>query len=111
MYHNLVALKPVDGSITAAEWQGIHTIDESINKFNPSVGWLQNSNNWPFTMNGPDSPNKSDYPNYMSTFSVNPTGIHAIRVLENTYNFTLNSLSIAPYDSYLPAFEPLFPRS
>ena len=86
MYHNLVALKPVDGSITAAEWQGIHTIDESINKFNPSVGWLQNSNNWPFTMNGPDSPNKSDYPNYMSTFSVNPTGIHAIRVLENTYN-------------------------
>jgi acyl-homoserine-lactone acylase len=101
--------KPVDGSITATEWQGIHTVDESINQFNPSVGWLQNTNNWPFTMSGPDSPNKADYPKYMSTFSENPRGIHAIRVLENTHDFTLDSLIMAAYDSYLTAFEPLVP--
>ena len=37
--------KPVDGSIPETEWQGIHTVDESINQFNPYIGWLQNTNN------------------------------------------------------------------
>ena len=102
--------KPVDGSISTTEWQGIHSVDESINQFNPGVGWLQNTNNWPFSMSGAQSPKKSDYPSYMSTFSENPRGTHAIRVLENSKNFTLDSLIAAAYDSYLTAFEPLIPR-
>ncbi|PCJ47039.1 MAG: acylase [Gammaproteobacteria bacterium] len=101
--------KPVDGSDVATEWQGIHTLEESINLFNPSVGWIQNTNNWPFSMSGIDSPKKSDYPQYMSTFGENPRGIHAIRVLKNSKNFTLDSLIEAAYDSYLTAFEPLLP--
>ena len=101
--------KPVDGSISATQWQGVHSVDESINLFNPDIGWIQNTNNWPFSMSGPDSPKKSDYPQYMSTFGENPRGIHAIRVLENTKNFTLDSLIAAAYDSYLTAFEPLIP--
>ncbi|URQ85214.1 penicillin acylase family protein [Pseudoalteromonas sp. SCSIO 43088] len=106
---NIDWTKPVDGSTSATEWQGLHSVDESINQFNPDIGWLQNTNNWPFSMSGSESPKKSDYPQYMSTFGENPRGIHAIRVLENTKNFTLDSLISAAYDSYLTAFEPLIP--
>jgi acyl-homoserine-lactone acylase len=101
--------KPVDGSNPATEWKGIHTVEESINLFNPSVGWIQNTNNWPFSMSGPDSPKKSDYPSYMATYGENPRGIHAIRVLEGKSGFTLDSLIAAAYDPYLTAFEPLIP--
>jgi hypothetical protein len=38
---------PVDGSVTATEWQGVHTIDESPLVHNPASGWLYNANNWP----------------------------------------------------------------
>ncbi len=101
--------KPVDGSDVATEWQGIHTVEESINLFNPSVGWIQNTNNWPFSMSAGDSPKKSDYPHYMSTYGENPRGTHAIRVLKDAPKFTLDSLIAAAYDSYLTAFEPLLP--
>jgi acyl-homoserine-lactone acylase len=101
--------KPLDGSTSATEWQGIHSVDESINQFNPSVGWLQNTNNWPFSMSGAQSPKKADYPSYMSTYTENPRGLHALRVLENSKDFTLDSLIAAAYDSYLTAFEPLIP--
>jgi acyl-homoserine lactone acylase PvdQ len=39
----------------------------------------------------------------------NPRGIHAIRVLENTKDFTVDSLLKAAFDSYLPAFHDEIP--
>lgn len=101
--------KPVDGSNPATEWQGIHSVDESINVFNPTVGWIQNTNNWPFSVSGNNSLNPKDYPQYMSTWGENPRGIHAIKVLEDKTDFTLDTLISAAYDSYLTAFEPLLP--
>jgi len=56
------------------------------------------------------SPKKTDYPVYVERGNAeSPRGIHAIRVLENKRDFTLDSLIAAAYDSYLPAFEDQIP--
>lgn len=101
--------KPVDGSDPATDWQGLHTVEQTIRLFNPKNGWIQNTNNWPYSAAGPYSPRREDYPAYMSMNPENPRGIHAVRVLEKETAFTLESLIAAAYDSKLTAFEPLLP--
>jgi acyl-homoserine-lactone acylase len=101
--------RPVDGSDPATEWQGVHAVDESPNSFNPPNGWIQNTNNWPYSVAGANSPRRSDYPSYMERGGENARGVHAIRVLEGRRGFTLDSLIAAAYDSYLTAFEDLIP--
>ncbi|ELX08183.1 glutaryl-7-aminocephalosporanic-acid acylase [Janthinobacterium sp. HH01] len=101
---------PVDGSDPATEWQGLHPVKETITLFNPKNGWIQNTNNWPYTAAGAYSPKARDYPAYMSMNPENPRGIHAVRVLENKKNFTLDTLIASAYDTQLPAFESLLPQ-
>ncbi len=101
--------KPVDGSDTATTYRGVHSLDESPNMINPATGWIQNTNNWPFTVSGASSPKASAYPKYMETVEENPRGVHAIRVLANRKDFTPEALRAAAYDSYLPAFADLVP--
>jgi acyl-homoserine-lactone acylase len=96
--------KPVDGSTPETEWNGVLSIDETPGLRNPPNGWLYNTNNWPWTAAGPNSPKKADYPAYVERNGENPRGIHAIRVLEKKKDFTLDSLIAAAYDSYLPSF-------
>ena len=100
---------PVDGSVSANDWGEPHSVAESPNVVNPAVGWLQNTNNWPYSAAGPDSPRKSDYPAYFESGGENARGIHAIRVLENRRDFTLETLAAAAFDSEMPGFEPLVP--
>src|SRR5437016_5135889 len=97
--------KPVDGSTPQTEWQGLLSVDETPHLLNPKSGWLYNSNNWPWSAAGPSSPKKEDYPAYVETGGESARGIHAIRVLQDKRDFTLNSLIVAAYDSYLPWFE------
>jgi len=99
----------VDGRNPAAEWNGVHSVDESPLVLNPPVGWIQNTNNWPYTAAGPNSPKKKDFPAYMETYPENPRGVHAIMVLKDKKDFTLESLRDAAFDSYLPAFADLIP--
>ena len=101
--------KPVDGSDPATDWQGLHALDEAPHVFNPPNGWIMNTNNWPYSAAGKNSPRREDYPRYMDTFGENPRGLHAIRVLEGKRDFTLPSLITAAFDSYLPAFARLVP--
>ena len=100
---------PVDGSNPATEWHGPHALEDTITLLNPGNGWIQNTNNWPFSAAGADSPKREDYPAYMWIRGENPRGVHAVEVLRNIHDVTLDSLIAAGYDSHLTAFEVLLP--
>ena len=101
--------QPVDGSNPATEWQGLHTVDEIPLVLNPPNGWIQNTNNWPYSVSGEHSPRERDFPSYMSYSGENARGLHAIRVLDGVTDFTPQTLIDASYDSYLTGFEDLIP--
>src|ERR1017187_4267266 len=101
--------KPVDGSNPATEWRGLLAVDETPHLLNPKSGWLYNTNNWPWSAAGESSPKKEDYPAYVEQGGESARGLHAIRVLENKKDFTLDSLIAAAYDSYLTWFEKPIP--
>ncbi len=97
--------KPVDGSNPATEWHELLSVDETPHLLNPKSGWLYNSNNWPWSAAGPSSPKKEDYPPYVETGGETARGLHAVRVLQDKGDFTVDSLIAAAYDSYLTWFE------
>jgi len=101
--------KPVDGSTTATEWGALLSVDETPHLLNPASGWLYNSNNWPWSAAGASSPRREDYPRYVETGGESARGRHAIRVLQNKKDFTLDGLVTAAFDSYLPWFEQTIP--
>lgn len=101
--------KPVDGSDPATDWQGLHTVDESIVVLNTPNGWIQNCNSTPFTSALEYSPKEEDYPNYMSRNRENFRGVHAIQILSEAKDLTLDKLIEVAHDPYLPAFEKVIP--
>lgn len=101
--------KPVDGSDPATEYHGLLTVEETPHLLNPHSGWIYNSNNWPWSAAGPDSPKRADYPAYVEQGTESARGLHAIRLLSTKKDFTLDSLIAAAYDSYLPWFAPTIP--
>jgi acyl-homoserine-lactone acylase len=96
--------KPVDGSDPATDWQGLLPLDKAPHLLNPATGWIFNTNDWPYSAAGPDSPKQGDYPRYMDAVGENPRGLHATRVLTGRRDFTLASLIDTAFDPYLPAF-------
>jgi acyl-homoserine lactone acylase PvdQ len=101
--------EPVDGSNPATEWKGLHEPGDMIQIFNPATGWIQNCNSTPFTAAGENSPKQKDYPSYMAPDVENARGLHAVRLLQNQKDFTLDKLIAVSRDSYLPGFEKLLP--
>jgi acyl-homoserine-lactone acylase len=101
--------KPVDGSDPATDWKGLHALSEAPQVRNPGTGWIMNTNNWPYSVAGRDSPRRERFPRYMDTFGENARGIHAVQVLQDRRDFTLPSLISAAYDPYQPAFAQLIP--
>lgn len=101
--------KPVDGSNPATDWHGLLTIDQTPHLLNPKSGWIYNSNDAPWSASGPGSLRKENYPPYVETGGESARGLHAVRVLENKKDFTLDSLIAAAFDSYLPWFERAMP--
>jgi len=96
--------KPVDGSDPATDWQGLHSVDETITLLNPATGWLQNCNSTPFTAAAGASPKPGDYPVYMAPDEENFRAVHAQRVLTGARDLTLEGLIDLAYDPYLPGF-------
>jgi len=101
--------KPVDGSNPATDWKGLLTVEETPHLLNQKSGWLYNCNNWPWSGAGVSSLHRQDYPAYVETGTESARGLHAIRVLQDKKDFTLESLIAAAYDSYLPWFEKPIP--
>ena len=101
--------KPVDGSNPATDWKGILSINETPHLLNPQSGWIYNSNDAPWSAGGPGSLKKSDFPKYVEMGGETARGLHAVRVLENKKDFTVDSLIGAAFDSYLPWFAKTVP--
>ena len=97
--------KPVDGSDPATDWHGLLSVEETPKLLNPATGWLYNSNNSPWSAAGASSPKQSDFPVYVDSGIESARGLHAIKVLKDKKDFTLNALNTAAYDSYLTWFE------
>ena len=103
-------LEPVDGSNPATAYHGVLSIAQTPNAINPSIGWLYNSNNWPWSAAGPDSPKRDSFPVYVERGTEEtPRGYHALRVLPGRHDFTMSSLTAAAFDSYLPSFARMIP--
>lgn len=100
---------PVDGSIAATEWKGLHELDEIVHSYNPATGWIQNCNSTPYTLAGGSSPERSKYPAYMAPDGENFRALNAMRMLAGANDFTLDSLISKGYDHYLMAFDRLLP--
>ncbi|HKV71013.1 MAG TPA: penicillin acylase family protein [Gemmatimonadales bacterium] len=102
--------KPVDGSIPATDYHGVLSVDETPKVVNPPSGWLYNSNNWPWSAAGPDSPRRSDFPRYVETGTEESfRGMHALRVLPALHQATPDSVIAAAFDNYLPGFAQMLP--
>ena len=101
--------QPVDGSTSATEWQGAHTIDEMVHYKNPAAGFLQNCNSTPFSAAGFNSLPKNSYPVYMAPDGENFRSILAIKELQNENSFTSDKLIALGYNNYLAAFDSLLP--
>ena len=101
--------KVVDGSDKATDWRGVHALAEVPHVVNPRTGWTYNTNNWPYSAAGPDSPRRRDFPRYMDSWGENSRGIHAAQLLSGAKDLTLEGLRRAAFDSYQPAFARLIP--
>jgi len=101
--------KPVDGSDPATDWHGLLSVDETPHLLNPKSGWIYNSNDAPWSAAGPGSLKKEDFPAYVETGGESARGLHAVRILENKRDVTLDGLIGAAFDSYLPWFEKAIP--
>jgi len=102
--------KPVDGSDPATEWGPLMSTDETPHAINPPNGWVYNSNNWPWSVAGPNSPRREDFPAYVDRGTEeSPRGYHALKVLPGKKDFTVDGLIAAAYDRYLPEFDKVLP--
>jgi len=103
--------KPVDGSIAATEWKGLHPVEETVHLFNPKNGWLQNCNSTPFSVSGNESPKEENYPPYMAPDGETFRGINAVRTLQKGGQYTLDKIIADGYNNQLPFFEELIPAT
>jgi acyl-homoserine-lactone acylase len=102
--------KPVDGSDPATDWHGLLTINETPHLLDPRSGWIYNSNDAPWSAGGPGSLKKADFPAYVEQGGESARGLHAVEVLSNKKDFTLDSLlTAAAFDSHLPWFDRTLP--
>ncbi len=101
--------KAVDGSDPATDWGPLHALAELPSTVNPRNGWVQNTNNWPYSAAGVNSPKIASYPRYLDMFGENPRGVHAVQLLGERKDWTLDRLQAAAFDSHQPGFASLLP--
>jgi acyl-homoserine-lactone acylase len=101
--------KPVDGSDPTADWHGLHALSELPSVLQPTNGWVQNTNAWPYRAAGASSPDPARFPKYMDSDGENFRGLHAQRMLTGSSEWTLENLQAAAFDSDQPGFAVLIP--
>jgi acyl-homoserine-lactone acylase len=101
--------RPVDGADPTTDWQGPTPLEALPQVVDPPNGWVFNTNNWPWSAAGPDSPKAQEYPRYLDRAGENPRGVHATTLLTQERELTPESLRAVAFDSWLPAFARLMP--
>ena len=101
--------RPVDGSDPATDWQGLHSLASLPSVLNPNIGWVRNTNDWPWSAAGAESPKAVDYPRYMDQVGENFRGVHADLLLTGKNGWTPAGLRAAAFDTFLPGFAALLP--
>ena len=101
--------QPVDGSNPATEWGDLMSLEEVPHLLNPQSGYLFNVNNAPWHGAGRSSLRRADFPRYVEQGTETSRGIHAAMLLAKPQQFTLDTLTAAAYDSYLPWFARTLP--
>jgi acyl-homoserine-lactone acylase len=101
--------RPVDGSDPETDWGPLHRLSELPNVMSPPNGWVQNTNTWPYRAAGAFSANPKYFPKYMDMYGENFRGLHALRLLTSSRDWTLERLQAAAFDSYQPGFAMLVP--
>jgi acyl-homoserine-lactone acylase len=102
--------KPVDGADPKTDWQGLTPLDQLPQAVNPPNGWVFNTNDWPYSAAGPNSPKREDFPRYLDTAGENARGLHATEMLSTRHDLTLESLQALAFDPYMPGFARLVPE-
>ena len=102
--------KPVDGSDPKTDWQGLTALDRLPHVVNPATGWLFNTNDWPYSVAGPDSPKRENFPRYLDAAGENARGLHATTLLNAQHDLTPEKLETLAFDPYMPGFARLIPE-
>lgn len=100
---------PVDGSTSRTEWKGMHPVKDLVQIINPANGWIQNTNNTPFSVSGTMSPSPASFPRYMAPDPENFRGLNAVRILSGIDKVDLDGLVSLAYDPHLTAFDTSLP--
>jgi acyl-homoserine-lactone acylase len=101
--------KPVDGSDPRTDWRGLIPVTQLPEVANPRAGWLYNTNNWPWTSAGADSPKAASFPRYIDTGKENARAEHAMMLLASPERLTRDTLLTTAFDPNLPAFAQAVP--
>ena len=101
--------RPVDGSDPATDWRGVHGVEDSPHVVDPPNGWIQNTNNWPYSAAGRDSPERDSSPGTWTRSARARAGCTRSGCWIGRKDFTLERLRDAAFDSYLTAFARLVP--
>jgi acyl-homoserine-lactone acylase len=92
----------LDGSDPRTEWQGFHTLDELPQVWNPSTGWLLNTNSTPFTATTGLTMRRSDFPAYMvGSETDNSRAVSSRRLLSAATALTFEEFARLVWDTRL----------
>jgi len=93
--------RPVDGADPAAEWLGVHELDELPQVLNPAAGFVQNCNSTPFMVTDGDNPLAEKFPPYMvgDADVRNRRSLRSLEMLRGVQKSTFDDWQRAAFDT------------